>query len=246
MAWAFLAMVLWRWSPVNGAVHAIFRPFTTFLSSGLPVPPPSPADQSRMIERVELARLQAAEKRLNQLEKYLELPVSAQWRVIHTTVTARDPLAWDTAFRIGKGKKHGVRKGAAVVSNGAVVGVVTDVSQYSSRVRTLLAADSRLGVKMAGSGNVGILKGKNKEQTLCLADYLDRDLPCLIGEEVVTSGLSDTIPGGVPVGAVTPWSGQKVTHVVNSTYAQARVRVAGIRKDFRYVQVVMKAVIPDE
>ena len=197
-----------------------------------------------MIQRVELARLQAAEKRLKRLEKDLEMPVSSQWRVIQATVTARDPMAWDTAFRIGKGTESGVCKGAAVVSEGAVVGVVTSVYKYSSRIKTLLAADSRLGVKMAVSGNVGILKGQARESTLCLADYLDRDVACEIGETVITSGLSDMIPGGLPVGSLVPWSGQEVTHVVNATYAQALVRVAGIRKDFRFVQVVMKAPEP--
>ncbi|MDT8390015.1 MAG: rod shape-determining protein MreC [Lentisphaeria bacterium] len=246
MAWAFLAVSLWRWPPANGAAHAVLRPFTRLLSSRLPAPFPPRTDPAQGMDRIEQARLLAAEDRLKQLEKHLALPESSHWRVIHATVTARDPLAWDTAFRIGKGKKHGVKKGAAVVSDGAVVGVVATVFQHSSQVRTLLAADSRLGVKTAGSGNVGILKGQDKERTLCLIDYLDRDRPCVIGEDVITSGLSDTVPGGLPVGSLVPWNDQEVTHVVNSTYARGRVRVAAIRGDFRYVRVITTAAGPEE
>lgn len=73
---------------------------------------------------------------------------------------------------------------------------------------------------------------------MCLADYLDRDLDYRVGEAVVTSGLSQVIPRGLPVGKVVPWDEMAAVRIVNGCYAQLRVRTAVIREDFRYVWVV--------
>jgi len=234
LAWAVLLVVLWRVPAVRGGFAGFLRPVVN-LFSGRSGPAPgqmAPGDQ------LELYRLQAAERRVTELESMLDLPHSTAWDTVACTVTGRDPAAWDLSFRIGKGSDAGVREGAAVFARGYVVGKVISVSPQSAVVRTVLAPDCQIGARLGTTGGVGVLRGRKGGRTICLVDYLDRDLNYRVGEEVLTSGLSDVVPGGLPLGRVVPWDSEHTAHIVGSSYAQLRSRAATAREDFRYVWVV--------
>lgn len=238
MAWAFLALLFWHATGLNGMVHAFLRPFTRLAHNN--IRPPSPTGQSEAFEDIESLRLLAAARQLKQLETDLGLRPSSDWQVTAAAVSGRDPLAWDSSFRINKGKADNIQTGSAVMAAGVVVGTVASATRHSAVVRTLLAPESTLGIKLQKTGGVGILKGRHAERTLCLADYLDRDLNYQIGELALTSGLGEIIPGGLPVGKVSSWEKDTVANIVDMSYAQLHIRTPTIRKDIRYVWVVAR------
>jgi rod shape-determining protein MreC len=127
------------------------------------------------------------------------------------------------------------------MARGVVVGTTSSVSADSCVVATLLAPQCRVGAKVEGADGTGIARGRHGGRMVCLLDYLDRDAEYKVGDTVATSGLSDVIPGGLPMGEVLPWEEGRTANIVNVSYAQLRIGVPIVVRDFRYVWVVCLA-----
>lgn len=234
--WGLLGIVLWRLAAVSGPGVAFLRPLVDAVRMGRSAR--AETDDVRGDEQLELHRLQIAEARLAEVENMLELRRSADWQVVAGTVVARDPIAWDASFLIDRGLSDGIQEGAVVFADGAVVGRIAAVARRTARVETIYSPECRIGVKLSETGGVGVLRGRIEGATVCLVDYLERDLRYRVGELVVTSGLSEIIPEGLPIGRVVPWDDGSPARIVNSSFAQLQVRAAGVRKDFRRVWVI--------
>ncbi len=237
LLWAGLATAVWRLPAVGGGLAAFIESLAGEGVVGRREIEPGWRREAERL-RLEVARLREAERRVVELERLLHLPRSGEWLAIAAPVVARDPFAWELSFRIGRGSADGVRVGAAVVAGGELVGRVASTARHSAMVQTLAAPACRLGVKLPSSGSVGILGGQAGGRGLLLIDYLDRDAIYQSGDEVFTSGLSEIIPGGIPVGRVVPWDNDQVAKIVTGSYAQLRLRSLAPYDDFRLVWVV--------
>jgi rod shape-determining protein MreC len=104
---------------------------------------------------------------------------------------------------IDVGRRDGVGPDLTVLNTDGLVGRVLDAGPHTATV--LLAADptSQIGVRLAGSGEIGVLTGGGRDAPFRL-ELLDGDAPVKAGQTVETLGSDRTRPyvSDVPVGTV--------------------------------------------
>ncbi|MGH9165546.1 MAG: rod shape-determining protein MreC, partial [Acidimicrobiales bacterium] len=92
--------------------------------------------------------------------------------------------------------------GMPVVSGAGLVGRVVDVSTRRAAVLLISDPTSSVGVRLAGSGDVGVATGRGRGSTLRI-DLVEPLTKVEPGEALVTSGLEQSaFPPGIPVGQV--------------------------------------------
>lgn len=122
------------------------------------------------------------------------------FKTISANVLSYNPVNWFSTFVIDKGKSDGIKVGLAVVTYEGLVGRVYKVADNHSYVISILDKTTNIGVFLKTSNTLGILKGVGRNY--CLLEYLPAGIDVKLGEEVITSGISEYIPYGIPVGKV--------------------------------------------
>lgn len=131
---------------------------------------------------------------------------------IFAEILLRDPLEWDQRFTIDKGSDDGIRSGNLVVTGGreqnemslVAIGRIGTISRHTAEVITLADRNSSLSVKLPANGACGLFDGGfiRGNRRYAKLQYLPRDLDYLPGMAVVTSGLTDSTPPDIRVGAL--------------------------------------------
>jgi rod shape-determining protein MreC len=134
------------------------------------------------------------------LRGLLDLKNQLAFQTVAAEVIASSPGESSNAIFIDKGADSGLTSDLAVITPEGVVGKILAIFPHSAQV--LLATDpsSGVGVTLAQSRVQGILKGSSGN--LCLLNYVMNEEPVARGEVVVTSGLDQVYPKGLPVGTV--------------------------------------------
>ncbi|MBP5342234.1 MAG: rod shape-determining protein MreC [Bacteroidales bacterium] len=103
---------------------------------------------------------------------------------------------------IGKGSSHGIEPDMAVISPDGIVGVVVATTKNFATVMPVLHSDSRNSVKVKRTGISGSLVWDGKD--FRYAQVLDVPTTHQFEENdtIVTSGLANDFPEGIPVGYV--------------------------------------------
>ena len=104
---------------------------------------------------------------------------------------------------IGKGSAHGIEPDMAVSSPDGIVGIVVATTRNFSTVMTVLHPDSRNSVKVLRTGTGGSVVWDGKDYRYAQVLEVATTLPLYEGDTIVTSGLANDFPEGVPVGYVT-------------------------------------------
>ena len=182
------------------------------------------ATRAAMLER-DVARLRMAASEVEELEaevaRLRELldfspPIACRWQAAPVLSRGGTSAVWQSV-RLGKGSRHGVRKGDPVVVPDGIVGRVTEVSPHTSDVMLITDPNSRVACELEtpdeGVGVVrGILYGGGSRPAAAPAltllyvveplrlRYLSRDFEPPPRMRVVTSGQGTTYPKGLTVG----------------------------------------------
>lgn len=101
--------------------------------------------------------------------------------------------------KIDKGSADGIKQGAAVLSRGFLVGKASQVNQDNSEVFLITNSNSLIPIILQNSRGTGILKGGLTGLTI---EDIALDSKVQIGEAVLTSGLGEETPPGLPIGTV--------------------------------------------
>lgn len=130
----------------------------------------------------------------------LEVPSDVE-RVDARVVGGPVSLVAET-IEIDVGSDDGVTRDMPVVGPGGLVGRVVETSGGRSLVRLLTDRQLSVGVRLVGSGDVGVATGQGRGEPLRV-DFVDPRVPVEVGELVVTSGLDTSLyPPGIVVGTV--------------------------------------------
>ena len=134
------------------------------------------------------------------LRKLLEFRETLSSVVIAAEVVGRDPSSWFKSLTINKGEKDGVQKGMAVISPEGVVGQILKTAPSHSVV--LLATDynSAIDSIVQRTRAKAIVEGGGENR--CQMKYLLRSEDVVVGDRVVTSGLSGHFPKGLMIGEI--------------------------------------------
>lgn len=157
--------------------------------------------------RAELASSQVAGQDAAQLARLLHLSVSDRYKVVGATVIAAGGDYSDTVT-IDAGSGSGITANETVLNGDGLVGTVVSVTRSTATVQLASDADATVGIRMAGSGQIGALTGTADSMTgtaplkLTLFSATAALKP---GEQLVTFGSVGGRPyvAGVPVGTVT-------------------------------------------
>ena len=140
------------------------------------------------------------------LRALLKLPQTPGFQPVTAEISGRTAPLWRERFVINRGWSDGLNVGNAVATpdhsgNIVLVGRIIEISAGSAVVATVFSGDCRLSVVVetdTSAGGMEVLKEKDLPVVRYLpigGDYQDN-------ARVLTSGIADDTPAGIPVGTV--------------------------------------------
>ena len=197
--------------PVQRGLTAVFAPVGRFFA-GIPDIGHSNsrikelerqnADLRRQLRESPLTGTRAAE-----LQRLGLLAGAGQLRVVPAAVVSLGPsLGFEWAITIDVGSKDGVKPDMTVINGDGLVGRIKQVSSTSSVVVLLTDPESAVGVRIAGSNQLGLASGTGLRPLSFSA--LDPQSGVQVGDRLLTGPYGgSTYVAGIPVGQVISVSG---------------------------------------
>jgi rod shape-determining protein MreC len=139
------------------------------------------------------------------LRKLLDLDKKyADYPKIGAEIIGKDPGNWYNVFLIDKGSNDGLEVDMVVLSGNGLVGHIIEVAPNYSKVLAIIDDRNAVSSKVLRTGDLGIVKGDLSllNQGLCRMEYVDAEADIIVGDEIVTSNLSDIYPPGIMIGTV--------------------------------------------
>jgi rod shape-determining protein MreC len=153
--------------------------------------------------RTERATLLEAQRENEELRRLVDLAKRAPNQVQIAEVIYRTPNNWFSTVIINKGSAHNVAKGMAVVTPEGVVGHVRMVTSHTAEVMLITDTKSALGGRVYRTNQVVLVEGQGDAgEGKALVKPLASEADLVVGDYIITSGLSDIYPKGLPVGVI--------------------------------------------
>ena len=150
---------------------------------------------------LEVERGRQLELRLHELETLLNVRSrQSPGAVLVAPVVGRSSGAAVDTLTLAIGRRDGVVRGMPVSVPDGLVGIVIDVGEARTLVRTVLDPQSRVGVSLRGQGGQGVAVGELGGRV-----RVDRFIPegqVQMGDVVETSSFGGLFPRGLRVGVV--------------------------------------------
>jgi rod shape-determining protein MreC len=193
-------------APVQSAADEVINPVGDFFG-GLFRYGHLKSENARLRRQLADARGKAsastnAERERQELLALQKLSFAETLPTVAARVVATSPSNFQLTVEINRGLPAGIQKGMPVVTGAGLVGKVVAVSQERATILLLTDPSFNVGIRLSGSGDVGVARGNGTRQPLPV-DLVDVGTKVAGGEVVVTSGLQGSVfPPGVPVGKV--------------------------------------------
>lgn len=199
---------------VENAASFVSRPFASFADGLTGSGSQSKIDalQRQVVDlRAQLNRQQLSRYQEGQLSQLLQLAGRGRYRVVTASVIAAG-AAYDDSVTIDAGRVDGIKPDETVLNGQGLVGTVTSVSATTSTVLLATDASVTVGVRLAGTGQIGVVSGTGKTMTgsgLLRLQVFDVNAVLHAGQQLVTFGSAGGRPyvPGVPVGVITKLEG---------------------------------------
>jgi rod shape-determining protein MreC len=199
---------------VESAASLVTRPVAAF-TDGLTGTGSQSKINSLQRQVVDL-RAQLNQQRLSkydeaQLSQLLQLAGRGRYRIVTASVIAAG-ASYDDSVTIDAGRVDGIKPDETVLNGQGLVGTVTSASATTATVLLATDASVTVGVRLAGTGQIGVVSGTGKSMTgdgLLRLQVFDVNAILHQGQELVTFGSAGGRPyvPGVPVGVITKLEG---------------------------------------
>ena len=166
------------------------------------------------------------------LSKLLNVKNTLPPPTLTAQVVGRDPSLWFRTIIIDRGSSEGVEKGMPVVTVEGVVGQILAASPNYSKVLLANDPNSAIDVLVQKNRVQGILKGKGAAGFHLL--YVLKNADVEKGDAIVTSGLGDIFPKGLPVGRVS-----RVTKSRRGMFQEIEVEPAVDFSQLEFLLIIM-------
>ncbi len=104
---------------------------------------------------------------------------------------------------INKGERDGIAEGMGVLGPRGVVGVVSTVGhQFSIIIPITTTSGFCVSCRMQKNSKIGTLKWDGRDESHAILSDIESHVDVQPGDIILTSGLSETFPGDIPVGVV--------------------------------------------
>ena len=147
-------------------------------------------------------------------------------------VIAKDLGNWFNIFNIDRGGNDGITVDSPVITSKGLVGAVTEVQPFTSKILSIIDVDSTVSAIITKSMDVVKVSGDMnlKNQGLCRMDYIPLGLDLEVGDQVETSGVGGIYPRGILIG--------KVKQVIQANNELNRYAIIEPAVDFKRLQEV--------
>jgi rod shape-determining protein MreC len=157
--------------------------------------------------RGELAQAQLSKAQETQLQRLLALAGRGRYRIVAANVIAAGP-AYENTVTVDAGSDDGIKPQETVLNGAGLVGTVTSVSAGTATVLLDTDATATVGVRVAGSNEIGAVTGTGRTQSgpgALRLQVFDANAVLRPGQQLVTFGSVNGRPyvPGVPVGVIT-------------------------------------------
>lgn len=190
--------------PVNVASHYLLAAGEWALRAGRPRSAllRENAELRQEVRRLtrENAQLREDAAECGALRAALKLQETSPLNMVAAEVISRNESSWFDTATINRGRKSGVVQGAAVVNHRGLIGQIMQAQPFTSQIVTLTDPNSAVGGVVQRSRSSGIVQGQGADY-LVLA-YLPKDADVKENDIVVSSGMGQVIPKGLPIGRV--------------------------------------------
>ena len=134
---------------------------------------------------------------------------------------------------IGKGKAHGIEPDMAVISPDGIVGVVKTTTENFATIMPVLHSDSRNSVKVKRTGISGSLVWDGADYRYAQVLDVPTTHQFIEGDTIITSGLANDFPEGIPVGYVV-----STENLSGSGFYKIKIRLATNFNKLDHVYVI--------
>ena len=190
----------------GAAVSDFFGQKTAFLKNAEELE----KENQKLKQELEIAlsenqRLSLYEQENEKLSELLE--ISQKYTKYDTTalrIIGKDPSNWFETFTLDKGKKDGITSDTVLIASGGLVGRVYEAGNSYSKAQSIIESTSSVAAVSLRTNDIGVVKGDYalNAQGLCKMEYIDSSAEIIVGDEIVTSSLSDIYPPGICIGYV--------------------------------------------
>lgn len=153
--------------------------------------------------RYENKILQQDKTELERLRNLYELDKKyPSYPKIGASVIGKDPGNWYDVFRIDKGTNDGLKVNMVVLAGNGLVGHIFEVGPGYSKVKTIIDDSSRVSGKIFRTSDTCIVEGEKEYAGYCKVNFIDESANIVVGDEIVTSHLSEIYPPGILIGTI--------------------------------------------
>ena len=146
----------------------------------------------------QVAQLEALKHENDELKQALAFAQSHQdEKLIAAQVIGRSPTQFLQSVVVDKGSSDGVKSNSPVISDGFLVGQVSELTPHRATVRLITSSDSLIAVRFAKSQAQGLLKGGLEGLAVT---QVPLDAKVDVDEPAVTSAIGGIVPENIPVG----------------------------------------------
>ncbi len=158
--------------------------------------------------REELNLVQIDQDELEQLRELYDMDQTwSEYDKIAASVIGKDSGNWFSTFVIDKGSNDGIEEGMNVIADGGLAGIVTAVGPNYATIRAVIDDNSNISCKDLATGDLMIVSGSlqsmNESGLITFSDMNDNEGDASVGDQIVTSNISDLYLPGIPVGYIT-------------------------------------------
>jgi len=152
--------------------------------------------------RLKMQLMQMEEVKIEnaRLNRLLLFSTQEDFKLLPAKVIAMDPFPNYRLLTVDKGEKDGLKKNMGAIIEEGVIGYVFRVYKDTAQILLLSDRNAVLPVTVQRSRVHGLIEGYD-EQFLKLK-YLRNEADVQINDQIVTSGIDDFFPPGLPIGAV--------------------------------------------
>lgn len=133
-------------------------------------------------------------------QKYADFPKTG------ASIIGKDPGIWYDMFMINKGENDGLEVNMIVMAGEGLVGHIVEVGPNYAKVQAIISDNHYVSAKSVRTGDSCMVSGDltlMDTSAYCYVDKISDQANIIVGDEIVTSNLSDIYPPGILIGYMT-------------------------------------------
>ena len=155
-----------------------------------------------------LNQVQLNQEELDNLKSLYDMDQNyADYDKIAANVIGKDAGNWFSVFLIDRGSNDGITVGMNVLADGGLAGIVIQVGPNYAKVRSIVDDNSNVSARNLSTSDLcvvsGSLKTMNESSLIDFDDLRDKEDQAKVGDQIVTSNISDMFLEGIPIGYIT-------------------------------------------